>query len=96
MANRHSHKKLRAEIRARMAARGETYQEARHRVLAQGRKPRIAVDLVETGCFGLPMILATFDEDATQRAFLISWALRSVGGWKYPSMLALRVGRGRQ
>ena len=28
MANRHSHKKLRAEIRARMAARGETYQES--------------------------------------------------------------------
>jgi hypothetical protein len=29
MANRHCHKKLRAEIRSRMARTGESYQKAR-------------------------------------------------------------------
>ncbi len=62
MANRHSHKKLRADIRVRMAATGESYQTARHRILL-GTSPRehdVDVDLLATEYFGMPITLATF------------------------------------
>jgi hypothetical protein len=62
MANRHSHKKLRADIHLRMATTGETYQTARHRILF-GRAPREQgedVDLVATEYFGVPITLAIF------------------------------------
>ncbi len=59
MANRHAHKKLRAEIRARMTETGESYQAARRRVLARSRQQAGAVDLVPFTYFGLPVTLAT-------------------------------------
>ena len=37
MANRRAHKKLRTEIRSRMARTGESYQKARARILEQGK-----------------------------------------------------------
>jgi hypothetical protein len=61
MANRHSHKKLRAEIRARMNRTGESYQRARQHILADSPNPvpRLDVDLVKFRFFGAPMALAT-------------------------------------
>ena len=59
MANRHHHKKLRAEILARMATTGESYQAARQRIVTRRTKERAHVDLVAFRFFGLPMTLAT-------------------------------------
>ena len=59
MANRHAHKKLRAEIRARMTETDESYQAAQRRVLARPRHRAGAVDLVAFTYFGVPATLAT-------------------------------------
>jgi hypothetical protein len=72
MANRHTHKKLRAEIRARMAQTGESYQRARARILA----PRVSAvgpqtDLVAFSCFGIPATLATIEMHGMAVALLL-------------------------
>jgi hypothetical protein len=62
MANRHTHKKLRAEIRARMAATGESHQQAHTRIeglRVSVREPR--TDLVAFSFFGVPATLATLE-----------------------------------
>lgn len=59
MANRHSHKKLRAEIRALMTETGESYQAARQRILVRTVGKQTRVDLVPFRYFGVPMTLAT-------------------------------------
>lgn len=59
MANRHSHKKLRAEVYARMAQTGESYQAARQRIVMRTREKGSPVDLVPFRFFGMPMTLAT-------------------------------------
>jgi hypothetical protein len=69
MANRHSHKKLRAEIRARMVETEESYQAARHRILRSPRRHSAGVlvtgllagevDLIPVTFFGVPVTLAT-------------------------------------
>lgn len=59
MANRHSHKKLRAEILARMARTGESYQVAREHIVGRSTQARREVDLVPFRFFGVPMTLAT-------------------------------------
>ncbi|MBX3226845.1 MAG: hypothetical protein KIT84_38495 [Labilithrix sp.] len=59
MGNRRHHKKLRAEVRARMARTGESYQQALARVL-EGRTAG-AVDLLRIEYFGAPATLATFE-----------------------------------
>jgi hypothetical protein len=61
MANRHSHKKLRAEIRARMAKTGESYQAARQRILVRTGERGTRVDLVPFRFFGVPMTLVTME-----------------------------------
>jgi hypothetical protein len=61
MANRHAHKKLRAEIRARMAKTGESYQAARDRILSHTKQREVAVDLLPLTYFGVPLTLATGD-----------------------------------
>ena len=66
MANRHSHKKLRAEIRARMAKTGQSYQAARQRILARTADHGPAVDLVPFRFFGLPMTLAIAEGGVVQ------------------------------
>ena len=74
MANRHTHKKLRAEIRARIKTTGESYQQARARILSHTtlrNAPR--VDLVPFSYFGLPGTLASFEtEGAAMFAFVPS------------------------
>jgi hypothetical protein len=59
MANRHSHKKLRAEILSRMARTGERYQAAREHIVTRSQGARTEVDLVPFRFFGVPMTLAT-------------------------------------
>jgi hypothetical protein len=85
MANRHSHKKLRAEIRARMAETGESYQVVRKRILARPSQHTHAVDLVALTFFGQPVTLATAEgrsfhsitvirhAQATARSFSLPW-----------------------
>jgi len=63
MGNRHHHKKLRSEVRARMARTGESYQRALSRILGE-RAPRGGVgdvDLVPLEYFGVRGVLATFE-----------------------------------
>ena len=62
MANRHAHKKLRTEVRARMAATGETYQQALARVATHpvsASAPQ--TDLVAVSYYGIPLALATIE-----------------------------------
>jgi hypothetical protein len=63
MGNRHHHKKLRAEVRARMARTGESYQRALARILDEraGAPPAREVDLLAFEYFGVPATLATFE-----------------------------------
>jgi hypothetical protein len=61
MANRHAHKKLRSEIRARMVKTSESYPTVRDRVLSRPRPLDTAVDLLPFTYFGLPLTLATGD-----------------------------------
>lgn len=64
MGNRHHHKKLRVDVRARMAVTGEGYQQALSRLRDARRKtaaPRPNVDLIPIAYFGLPLTLATFE-----------------------------------
>ena len=72
MANRHAHRKLRAEIRSRMAATGESYQKA----LAQIRLRRVSpssarTDLVAVSYFGIPVALATIEMHGMSVAVLV-------------------------
>lgn len=62
MGNRHHHKKLRAEVRARMARTGEGYQRALAKILEERTaRPANAVDLVRIDYFGVSAALATFE-----------------------------------
>jgi hypothetical protein len=62
MANRHAHKKLRAEVRARMAATGETYQQAHARVMNRPVSvSAVKTDLVPVSYYGIPLALATIE-----------------------------------
>ena len=72
MANRRSHKKLYAEVRARMAATGESYQKARARVLSSAVSvtgPR--TDLVAFSYYGVPATLATIEMHGMAVALLL-------------------------
>lgn len=93
MANRHHHKKLRAEIRARVEATGESYQQARARILS--RTPALngtPTDLVPFSYFGLPGTLATFEfQGLSMFAFVPS--SRSWGrGYPHPYPMPLLRG----
>ncbi len=72
MANRHAHKKLRAEVRARMAASGESYQQAHARVATRpiwATSPQ--TDLVPVSYFGIPLALATIEMHGMSIAVLV-------------------------
>ncbi len=88
MANRHSHKKLRAEVRARMATTGESYQTARKRVLARSR--HTAVDLVPFRFFGVPMTLATAEGSVLHSVAVLRHAPRSARRYTLPFAAWLR------
>jgi hypothetical protein len=72
MANRHSHKKLRAEIRARMEASGESYQAARHRILGRRQRRDDNPDLLAATYFGVPVTIATFGVLSRLHVVLVS------------------------
>jgi hypothetical protein len=77
MANRHSHTKLRAEIRARMASTGESYQTAHRRILAlRSSAPRVertdVPDLIATTYFGMPITVAAYKIFSHVRLILVS------------------------
>ncbi len=88
MANRRAHKKLRSEIRVRMARTGESYQKARARILAQ-RAARSHWELVPFTYFGLPATLAIIE----QHGHVLAMCLPSSTLWGrgYPD--PLRVSR---
>jgi isoaspartyl peptidase/L-asparaginase-like protein (Ntn-hydrolase superfamily) len=72
MANRHAHKKLRADIRASMAATGESYQQAHARVATRrlsATGPQ--VDLVAVSYYGIPLALATIEMHGMSIAVLV-------------------------
>ena len=77
MANRRSNKKLRAEIRARMASTGEGYQAAHRRILAlrstARRIERTRVpELIATTYFGMPITVAAYEILSHVRLILVS------------------------
>jgi hypothetical protein len=84
MANRHSHKKLRAEIRARMAQTGESYQAARHRILLRIKVKRARVDLVPFRFFGMPMTLATSEGDVVHAVAVLRSTPTSARSYPVP------------
>jgi len=62
MANRHTNKKLNAAIRRRMDQTGESYQQARGRVLsADSAAGPDGVDLLVANYFGWPITVAVFE-----------------------------------
>jgi hypothetical protein len=95
MANRHSHKKLRAEIRARMNRTGESYQRARQHVLADSPDPtpRLDVDLVRFRFFGAPMTLATTAGGVVNTVTILNASAGAERPWPVPR-LALLLPRG--
>jgi hypothetical protein len=83
MANRHSHKKLRAEIRARMARTGESHQQAREWLTrewltrARSLAPELqltGLDVIEFSYFGKPAMLATWCTYGVPIAMMVSEA----------------------
>jgi hypothetical protein len=84
MANRHSHKKLRAEIRARMATTGESYQAARQRILMRTRETRTNVDLVPFRFFGVPLTLATAEGGVVHSIAVLGLGPRSTRPYPLP------------
>jgi hypothetical protein len=90
MANRHTHKKLRAEIRARVQKTGESYQQARARILSRGVALSVEhAELVPFSYFGLPATLATFElQGMTVAAFVPSSTLWG-RGYPHPYLLPL-------
>jgi hypothetical protein len=101
MANRHAHKKLRAEIRARATATGESYQQARARVLARvTSRTDTATDLVPLSYFGVPGTLATFAfRGVSVFAFLPSsklWGKGYPNPYPLPLLRMLKAPRGVQ
>lgn len=80
MANRHSHKKLRGAARAQMARTGESYQQARQRLLVQRPAAQAQAlsgfELLEFSHLGKPAILASWHSYGVPVALLISEAIR--------------------
>lgn len=84
MANRNTHKKLRAEIRSRMAITGESHQTALSRIRARRNAPaRVAApsvpDLVRAQYFGLAVTLAAVDVRSQLRLVLVTGAGAPLG-----------------
>lgn len=77
MANRHTHKKLRKEVRSRMARTGESYQQALQRTLARQTSTQRAVyipvpDLIATSYFGVPITIAAYEVLSHLRVIVVS------------------------
>jgi hypothetical protein len=90
MANRRTHKKLRAEILARMSATGESYQQARARILSRAAPPNgVRTDLVPVSYFGLPGALATMESNGITVFALIPSSTLWGRGYPHPFPLPL-------
>jgi hypothetical protein len=89
MANRHSHKKLRAEIRERMAKTGESYQAARARILVRPCA-QAAIDLVPFQFFGVPMTLMTAEGRIVDSIAVLRATSRSAPPYPLPLAALLR------
>ena len=77
MGNRHHDKKLRAEVRARMARTGETYQQALDRLRVRRRaEPR--VDLVPFDWFGAQAALAPIEKMGVAGVDVVSAPLQKL------------------
>lgn len=74
MANRHTHKKLRAEVRARMAATGESHQTALQRIRERSKPASEAPDLLAARYFGLPITIAAYTVLSRLSLILVSGA----------------------
>jgi hypothetical protein len=99
MANRHAHKKLRAEIRIRMAATGESYQQAHARVATrQVSATAPQTDLVPVSYYGIPLALATIEMHGMSVAVLVPssrlWRHGYPGQSPVPLMRAAMRSRG--
>ena len=83
MANRHRHKKLRAEIRARMALTGESYQAAHGRVstlrAARDLHSKDIPELFATTYFGVPITVAAYRILSHVRLILVSGSGGPIG-----------------
>ena len=72
MANRHAHKKLRADVRARMLATGESYQRAlAHLQSKRGASNNPRIDLVPFSYFGMQATLATIELNGMAVVFVV-------------------------
>ena len=92
MANRHSHKKLRAEVRARMASTGESHQAALQRIRTRRADPSAdrprTPDLIATNYFGVPITVAAYEILSHVRLILVSGLGAPMGlPWGSPSPL---------
>ena len=97
MANRHAHKKLCAEVRARMAATGESYQQAHARIATRPSTAMPRTDLVALSYYGVPMALATIEMHGMAVAVLVPSSSRWQRGSLtsvVPLMLASMRSRG--
>lgn len=78
MGNRHHHKKLRAQVRARMSKTGETYQQALAHILAQHTpSAHGSVELVAVDYFGVAATLATYELAGRLACLVVSGGPRS-------------------
>ncbi len=90
MANRHHHKKLRAEVRARMTRTGESYQTALQRISAKRNEILPKVDLIPFRFFGLSMTLVTSERSEVQSVAVLGAAPSSGGRFALPRAIWLR------
>jgi hypothetical protein len=70
MANRHSNKRLRAEIKARQAATGESYQAAMQHILARAPR-RFAAGFLQARYFGVALTFATWEQHGVHWTMLV-------------------------
>lgn len=97
MANRHANKRLRAACRKRMAETGETYQQARQRLVQHRPHPAVnQTDLQPVLCHGLPATLVTIEQHGTIITLLMPsptlwpngypahWPASMLRGWMKP------------
>jgi hypothetical protein len=88
MANRHTNKRLRRAILARMAATGERYQRARAQVLRElellpALPPAPAADLVEANVNGRQVVLAVIESPGLGGSFVVQRELAAGAGYPH-------------
>jgi hypothetical protein len=93
MANRHVHKKLRAEVLSRMRTTGESYQQALGCILSSrsaAKRPR--TDLVPFSYFGVQATLATIEMNGRAVAVVVPSSRLWGRGYPHPFPVPLLRG----